>query len=368
MSVARRNYFYLLLSFLPLLSACGSRPNLLPITENPSPNKAYYSELLTFVENEVEKTPDDLQLRIKLAGYHQILSWPSEADANVEVILQMAPKDPQVMVLVADYYIHRNDFEKSWIYAQQADRLGSVHPSLSLIKAKYFHSQRNFGEASRYLNHYFETGGKLSEAFLVAAELELQAADIATALATLQSGIEANPGHLKMTSLLSELLAGRNEFRQLVSILENYSTLTGDQLTFRDMLLSGYFAAGDYKAASDLARSWPEPDENGIFEYGNLLLESSMPDSANWYADQLLASDSLSVEGRLLKGRYFDSRGRLGDAYNFYTAALALDSTNQIAREERGIVAGKIAYLRKIRQEQAAMPVFDIAPKKSDNQ
>lgn len=368
MSAARRNYFYLFLFLLPLLSACGSRPDLLPITEIPNPDKAYYNELLTFVENEVVKTPDDLGLRIKLAGYHQILGWPSEADANVEAILRMAPKDPQVMVLVADYYIHRNDFEKSWIYAQQADRLGSVHPSLSLIRAKYFHSQRNFQEASRYLSHYFETGGKLSEAYMVAAELALQTNDTATALTTLQSGIEANPGHLKMTSLLSELLALRGEFSRLVSVLDNYSSLTGDRLTFREMLLRGYFAAGDYKASAELARSWPEPAENGIFKYANLLLESSMSDSANWYADQLLAADSLSVEGRLLKGRYFDRRGRLGDAYNSYTAVLALDSSNQIAREERGIVAGKIAYLRKIREEQAAMPVFDIAPKKSDNQ
>tara|TARA_R110000744_G_scaffold23266_3_gene59079 strand:- start:324 stop:497 length:174 start_codon:yes stop_codon:yes gene_type:complete len=57
----------------------------------------------------------------------------------------------------------------------------------------------------------------------------------------------------------------------------------------------------------------------------------------------------------------------MGDAYNFYTSALALDSTNQIALEERGIVAGKIAYLRKLREQQAAMPVFDLTPKKSDN-
>lgn len=346
---------------------CSSPQSHLPITESPNPDQAYYSELLRMVEEKVEVQPDDLGLRIKLASYHQTLSWPAAADANIEAILRMAPKDPQAMVLVADYYIHKNDFERSWIYAQQADRLGSDHPSLSLIKSKYYYSKRDFDEAGRYLKNYFDTGGKLPEAFMVASELKLQKKDTAEALGILAKGIEANPGHAGMTRLEVRLLQRQGRLNELSALIERYSEATGDSTTYRNELLNAYFRSGSYKKASSLAGSWPSPGENGLFQYGSLLLESSMPDSASWYADKMLAEDSLSVEARLLKGRYYNRRGRLGDAYNFYTAALELDSTNQIALEERGIVIGKIAYLRKLKEQQAAMPVFDLTPKKSDN-
>ncbi|CAD5259874.1 MULTISPECIES: lipopolysaccharide assembly protein LapB [unclassified Imperialibacter] len=357
----------LILVSVMCMVGCSSPQASLPIADSPNPDKAYYSELLALVEDKVQEDPDNLGLRVKLASYHQTLEWPEVANGNIEAILRMAPKDPEVMVLVADYYIHRNDFERSWIYAQQADRLGSVHPSLSLIKSKYHYSRRDYSEAARYLDHYFDTGGKLPEAFLVAAELDLQKKDTTKALSVLERGVTANPGHKSMTRLLVALLGQRDQLTELVEVLEGYGKVTEDYSTYRGELLNAYFQAADYEKASRFAASWPESSENGLFEYGSLMLESSMSDSAFWYADRMIQQDSLSVPGRLLKARYFNRRGRMGDAYNFYTSALALDSTNQIALEERGIVAGKIAYLRKLREQQAAMPVFDLTPKKSDN-
>jgi len=357
----------LILLSVMCMMGCSSPQASLPIADSPNPDKAYYSELLALVEDKVQDDPDNLGLRVKLASYHQTLEWPEVANANIDAILRMAPKDPEVMVLVADYYIHRNDFERSWIYAQQADRLGSVHPSLSLIKSKYHYSRRNYSEAARYLNHYFDTGGKLPEAFLVAAELDLQKKDTTKALSILERGVAANPGHRSMTRLLVTLFEQRSQLTELVALLEDYGKVTDDYSTYRGELLGAYFKGADYDKASSFAENWPEPSENGLFEYGSLMLESSMSDSVFWYADRMIQQDSLSVPGRLLKARYFNRRGRMGDAYNFYTSALALDSTNQIALEERGIVAGKIAYLRKLREQQAAMPVFDLTPKKSDN-
>ncbi|MEQ8532533.1 MAG: hypothetical protein RIB86_11810 [Imperialibacter sp.] len=363
----QRTSLGLILFSVVCMVGCSSPPASLPIADSPNPDKAYYSELLALVEDKVLEDPDNLGLRVKLASYHQTLEWPEMANANIEAILRMAPKNPEVMVLVADYYIHRNDFERSWIYAQQADRLGSVHPSLSLIKSKYHYSRRNYSEAARYLNHYFDTGGKLPEAFLVAAELDLQKKDTTKALSVLEKGVAANPGHKSMTRLLVTLHEQRSQLTELVAVLEGYAEVTDDHRTYRAELLDAYFKAADYGKASGFAASWPEPSENGLFQYGSLMLESSMIDSAFWYAERMIQQDSLSVSGRLLKARYFNRKGRMGDAYNFYTSALALDSTNQIALEERGIVAGKIAYLRKLREQQAAMPVFDLAPKKSDN-
>ncbi len=367
MAPTRLKVCYLLISVAVLFEGCSSGRELLPITDSPNPDKKYYSELLTLAENAVQENPASLEPRIKLATYHQTLDWPAAADANIEAILRMAPKDPQVMVLVADYYIQKGDFERSWIYAQQADRLGSIHPSLSLIKSKYYYSRRNFKEASRYLGQYFESGGKLPEAYTVAAELELQNADTVSALAILQEGVTSNPGHPKMTSILASLYEIREEYAQLVSLIEGYANVTNDHLTYREDLLEAYFKAEAYQQASNLAYNWPETSEDGLFEYGNLLMEYSMYDSVNWYADRMIARDSLSVQARILKGRYFNIKGRLGDAYNYYNVALSIDSTNQIAVEERRIVAGKIAYLRKIRAEQAAMPEFNLTPKKSDN-
>lgn len=350
-----------------LLVSCGSHQPLTSIADNPVADKGYYDRLLALVASEVEAAPGDLALRVKLAGYHQTLDWPAAARENMEAILQMAPKDPQAMVLAADFYIHQNDFEKSWIYAQQADRLGSTHPSLSLIKARYQYARRNLRESATYLDHYFRSGGQLPEAYLLAAELQVSRRDTSRAVALLAKGVRDNPGQQKMVRLLADIYTQRHAYDSLTHLIETYSDATSDHVTFADRLLQGYFHAGELSQAAELAANWPGGREQGFFHYGSLLLETSMPDSANSYADRLIAMDSLSAPGYLLKARYFSRRGRLGDAYNNYSMVLKIDSAHQIAFEERGIVAGKIAYLRKVREEQAAMPVFDIAPKKSDN-
>lgn len=347
---------------------CGGDHKLRPIANVPKPGATYYEELQQVLEQQIAASPQDVDLRIKLAGYHQSLQWPPSSKSNLESILQEAPHDTRAIMLAADYYIHNNDFEKSWIYAQQADRLGISHPSIYLVKSRYYFHKRDFSEASRLLNHYFTRGGKLSEAYLLGAEMELQQKDSAAAIKFLSSGMREGPGDVRLVSLLSSLYASRRDFQSLAQTVEDYQAKTSDSATFRHSLLQAYFQASFFRKGAALASRWPEESENGLFVYGNLFLQTKMLDSANWYAVKILEEDSINIDGLLLKARYETGRGRNSEAYRLYTSILELDTTNQIARDERGLIMGKIAYLRKLREQQAAMPVFDIAPKKSENQ
>lgn len=351
-----------------LLSGCGETESLRMIQQPPLADKLYYGKLLEQVKSQIGQAPDNVDLRIKLAGYHQSLGWPDESDENMASLLRLAPQEPHVMVLAADYYISNGDFEKSWIYAQQADKLGSVHPSLSLIQAKYYLSRRNYKEASRFIEHYYQVGGDLPEAYEVGAELAKQAGDILKATSILLKGVDSNPGNTKLVAGLTAIYVAQGEMEGAVNLMENYQQITGDRSTFRNELLGAYFSLRSYERASRLAENWPVQEESGKFQYGQLFLESYMTDSANYYANQILEADSASTNGLLLKARYFHKRGRLGDSYNYYTSLLMLDDDNQIALRERGIVRGKIAYLRKLEEEKASIPAFDLTPKKTDNQ
>jgi len=354
--------------FSAVLAGCKGDEKLRPIAGIPKPNDTYFAELLQVLEEQIEVSPGDVDLRIKLAVYHQSLQWPSNSKGNLEAILQQAPRDTRAIMLAADYYIHNNDFEKSWIYAQQADKLGITHPSIYLIKSRYYYYKRDFNEASRLLNHYFTLGGKLSEAYLLGAEMELQQRDSAAAIKILKSGLQEGPGDVRLVSLLSGFYAVSGDYQSLAQTVEIYQAKTNDSATFRHPLLQAYFQTHSHQKGAALASQWPEESENGLFVYGNLFLDAKMLDSANWYATKILETDSASTDGFLLRARYEASRGRNSEAYRLYTSILELDSTHQIAHDERGMVMGKIAYLRKLREQQAAMPVFDIAPKKSENQ
>jgi len=360
--------FLIAFTFLTVLVGCKGDQKLRPIAGIPQPNNTYFAELLQVLEKQIEASPDDVDLRIKLASYHQSLQWPPSSKANLEAVLQQAPRDTRAIMLAADYYIHYNDFEKSWIYAQQADKLGITHPSIYLIKSRYYYYKRDFTEARRLLNHYFTLGGKLSEAYLLGAEMELQQRDSAAAIKLLTSGIQEGPDDVRLVSLLSGLYANSRDYQSLAQTIEVYQTKTNDSATFRYSLLQAYFKTSSFQKGADLASQWPEESENGLFVYGNLFLNAKMLDSANWYAARILETDSASADGFLLMARYEASLGRNSEAYRLYTSILELDTAHQIARDERGIVMGKIAYLRKLKEQQAAMPVFDIAPKKSENQ
>ena len=351
-----------------LLSGCGETESLRMIQVAPLADNQYYEKLLEQVHRQIGQAPDNVDLRIKLAGYHQSLGWPDQSNENMASLLRLAPKEPHVMVLAADYYISHGDFEKSWIYAQQADKLGSVHPSLSLIQAKYYLSARNYKEAARFIAHYYQVGGELPEAYEVGAELAKQAGDTLKAKSILLNGVESNPGNTKLVTALNAIYVARGELEEAVNLLESYQQMTGDRRTFRNALLGAYFKLKYYDRANRLAENWPVETESGKFQYGQLFLESYMTDSANYYANQILEADSASTNGLLLKARFFHKRERLGDSYNYYTSLLKLDDDHQIALRERGIVSGKIAYLRKLEEEKASIPAFNFTPKKTDNQ
>ncbi len=355
-------------AFSVALVGCRGDQKLRPIADIPQPGDTYFEELQQVLEEQIEVSPGNVDLRIKLAGYHQSLQWPSNSKGNLEAILRQAPQDTRAIMLAADYYIHNNDFEKSWIYAQQADKLGITHPSIYLIKSRYYYSKRDFTEAFRLLTHYFTLGGKLSEAYLLGAEMELQQRDSAAAIKLLSGGMQEGPGDVRLISLLTSLYANSRDYESLAQTVEVYQAKTNDSATFRHALLQAYFQTPDFQKAAALASHWPEDSENGLFVYGNFFLNTKMLDSANWYATKILETDSANTDGFLLRARYEASRGRNSEAYRLYTSILDLDSTHQIAYDERGMVMGKIAYLRKLREQQAAMPVFDIAPKKSENQ
>lgn len=349
------------------LGGCGNNPTLTPILEAPLADKSYYQKLLTQVESQIRQSPENVELRIKMADYHQSMAWPQDSEDNMLTLIKLAPKEPQVMMLAADYYINKGDFEQSWIYAQQANRLGSVHPSLSLIQAKYLLSRRNFKDASRLIEYYFTQGGSLPEAFAVGAELANQAGDTARARQILESGVQLNPGNFKLHSTLSEVYVAAGQPEKLADLIKNYQGKTNDRAAFRNELLGAYVSSRDFAAASRLAKNWPVSSESGELKYGNIFLESIMADSANYYADQILATDSTNTGAMLLKARYLSKRGRLNESYKYYSLILDQHPGDQIAMQEIGIVRGKIAYLRKIREEKAAIPVFDFAPKKSNN-
>lgn len=351
-----------------LLSACSGGRELRPIAGLPNADKAYYQKLAGKVQNDLTSRPEDAELRIKLAKYHQSMGWPAAAKENMTALLDLAPKEPRVMVLAADYYINQNDFEQSWVYAQAANKLGSVHPSLTLIQAKYHLSQRKFKEAARYIEQYYRQGGNLPEAYRVGAELALQASDTARARNILEEGVSSNPLNIALVTSLVDLYKQQGAYEAVAALVLDYQSKSRDRASFRTDLLQAYFQLQNFSAGSALVRDWPVATESPLALYGQMFLETQLADSASYYADQILSRDSTDTGGLLLKARYLHKRGRLRDAYAFYTTLLETDSAHQIAREERGIVIGKIAYLRKLREEKAAIPVFDFAPKRTNNQ
>ncbi|WP_109831038.1 tetratricopeptide repeat protein [Reichenbachiella versicolor] len=83
-------------------------------------------------------------------------------------------------------------------------------------------------------------------------------------------------------------------------------------------------------------------------------------DSVYFYSDMLLQVDSMNLYGLCSKADYFNDKGYFSSSVQYYEKVLSIDSLNEEARLGLSKVYGKIAYLRKIKEQKESLQLLEV--------
>ena len=117
---------------------------------------------------------------------------------------------------------------------------------------------------------------------------------------------------------------------------------------------------GDFNSARRIYRQL-DTRESNLF-LANQFSQERQYDSSIFYLDKVLSVDSSNAI-LIRKGQVMESRGWLTSAYFIYQQVIDNDPEDSIALAHSVNVGRKIAYLRRVKEEQELAPILKIEPK-----
>lgn len=349
-----------------LFQGCEKRFGNVPVqqmdiaAETPSQSiKVSSKQLSTFDINEL----------IQYLQMHERVDWENTSEEELLDWLSQYQKNAELLELVSDYYLAKEDLTKALHYNSMAEDYGANTTEFYKKRASIYAALGRNGLAIDYINKAVMINGNDPDIYLLKGEVYLSLGDSISALKYKLQAYQQDSSRLDIARDLAFLYAHARNYSQsraLVTLL-NEADYEATEINFLNVelyreeqknqeanqLLDEMLTAGDLVAGDSLI---------GFFE------QHTMYDSVIFYATKLLEIDSLNVGALEAKAISFDHKGYYASALQYYQHILAIDSLNEEGLEGVRKVKGKIAYLRKLRERREAIPTFDFASPNTRNE
>lgn len=364
-----RSWFNLALVVLlqiNLLSSCDQR-----FSASPLHDANYRTELplesIVLTEAEVsEFDADDLIQYLKL---HEQNNWIDTSEREMIGWLEKFENQIEVLELISDFYLSRDRIERALFYNTQAEEHGANSTEFYKKRAKIHMALGQYELAIDYINKAVTINGNDPDTYLSKGDVYMRLGDSASALQYKEQAFVRDSSRLDIAADLAHLYAstGENPKAMIISnmlIGKNYQL---KEMTYLNVEL--FRLAGQDLEANKLLKTLLNSNEvRAGMDLIDYFQQQNRYDSIVHYATKVLEFDSLNLLAMEAKAMTFDKKGYFTSALIYYHQMLGIDSLNKEALEGIRKVNGKIAYLRKLREQREAIPTFDFAsPKKETN-
>jgi tetratricopeptide (TPR) repeat protein len=347
------------LAIFLLCSSCFVSVKKTPITR-PEIDREYYLNSIEALEEALSDQPGYTPFIELQLSYYEQLGWPKSAEGAIERANQFLSSD--------------QDF-----FAQ---------------KIAYYRSNRLYGELIKSLERY-PTENELPLALQKdLTEALIQTGDTTQAKAMLERLVSKGDSTLvpfvfsgfksikdtagmvdtfiKNESLFSvqeisddilPLYVGKSQWSELIKLIKNKPQLLNQEY--------GKLAMAKGLVSLDSLRQAEQLLIGDTTWLGNLMLMDLYIDqykfvSASRIADQLIGTYPDSIMPFKKRAWLSDRRGYFELAIHYYEKALEIDSTDEEALSEIGLINKKIAYLRQQKEQNQIIPMFGIDSLKKD--
>ena len=293
-------------------------------------------------------------------------NWIHVSEAHVQDILKIN-NNAQVLEFIADYYLGQNDFKKAFEYNTEAESQGANSIDFYKKRAKILTAVGQYGLAVDYLNKAVMLNQNDPDMYLLKGDVYLKLGDSSSALRYKEQAFLNDSNRTDIGIDLAHIYASTRRYPEALKMAD-YMIENGVEVKSMTFLKAKQYRERQLDEEANAALS--ELLNSGFSQAGELLVSffnnQKEYDSVIYYSTKVLEIDSSNLMSLHSKAMAFDQKGYFASSLVYYEQLLALDSLNEEALEGIRKVKGKIAYLRKLREQREAIPTFDFASPKNE--
>ncbi|MEQ8338812.1 MAG: hypothetical protein RIA62_15745 [Cyclobacteriaceae bacterium] len=346
---------------LVLIIGCNAKIEKQEISSLDSAGNIYW-DAYEEVEKAYDNEPSDQLINQKLY-YLEKMGWPPMA---IEALNQARKRLGLDAGLVRKYILY---YEKNQQYAPMMELLDSWGKLNKLdeemmeanIRAHMLLAQKE--ETIELLNDYiYDYNQPDNEAFVASKFLKL--GDTLMSVYHYSKLQKMDPTHHDLVSLYVPILLKIKQPERARNIL-TASARSDTTFHTRLMLAKSLYQLGERRQAKGILFSYDKKE--ALDQMTRWYWQEELWDSTMFFVNKLIQVDS-SREALFMKASIYEERGALNSSLQLLNLLVALDSTDNLAREMAQDVSRKIAYLRELEQRRKT-PVPELSPKTSlDNE
>lgn len=287
-------------------------------------------------------------------------NWIGITEEEVFDIASKNSRNPDILTLVSSYHLSNGDIDKSQAFCDRVKKLGGKSIDYYILRSQIHAKKGENDIAIDQINRAILVNRFDPELYKEKGQLYLDFGDTLSAINYLKKSMLLDTTKLESCILIAQLFSQKRDYESASYWLERGLLFDANNMKLRFVQSDIYRSAGLDNEANEVLKHLLETGSPIAGErLLNFFVESSEYDSVLNYANQLIVLDSLNMSALLSKGVAFDRKGYFSSSLNYYEQALSVDSTNQEAIQGMHKVKGKIAYLRKIREQRESIPTFD---------
>lgn len=349
-----------------MLNSCDQRFANAPIFEAGNRPVTISKELLAGTVN--TKT-FELEDAIQYLRFHETQNWQDLSAKEINKWSELYNQSAEVLELVSDYYRTNDDLEKALHFNQLAEEKGAAGVDFYKKRAYLYKALGEYELAIDYINKAVRINGSDPDTYLTKGKVYLSMGDSLSALSNMQRAFANDSTRLDIGVDLAHLFVKAGQDLNAKMMIDYLVAQDYMSTALTHLLVRLYRRKGQDEDANRLLRNLLN---NGGTAAGvslvNYFREQNLLDSMILYSTTVLEQDTANLSAMEAKAYSFDRKGYYTSALIYYNQMLAIDSLNEEALEGIRKVNGKIAYLRKLREQKEAIPTFDFAaPIKRNN-
>lgn len=304
---------------------------------------------------------------IQYLKLHEQTQWSQISEEEINDWVVKFDQHPEVLELISDYYLNQENLDLAYLYNSMAETYGAKSADFYKKRAKIHAAMEKYGLAIDYINKAVMINGSDPDVYLSKGDIYLSLKDSASALSYREQAFAQDSSRLDIAKDLAYLFAGASKearSHELASWLIGQDYEVNDMVDLKATL---YRKSGQHALANLLLKTLLD---SGYTTAGHALVKHfrqiNQHDSIIYYATKVLQQDTINLSAMGAKAYSFDAKGYFSSALIYYNQMLNIDSLNEEALEGIRKVNGKIAYLRKLREQREAIPTFDFAAPKNE--
>ncbi|MDN5203608.1 tetratricopeptide repeat protein [Fulvivirgaceae bacterium BMA10] len=339
-----------------IMVGCDTKYSQNEIYIRPELDEEYYKTALSSVNRAIENRPSSADAHYKRALLLEALSDYKSAITNARKAIELNDGKPEYYLCLArNSYLDQN-IEGALKAAHQVENMQRGTAQLYRLIADLYQDQGNHSEALNYNNQLMRLSNKSSDHFQRGAILWSQG-DSIKAVESLKYSIDLDSTFEQSYDKLAQIYLLTHQYDSAHQFLDKAMALDGNDIDRIFTKGEIFKQEGKRDSALTAFRKILNIDSRhiaSVFEISQLFLEKYRYDSANFYANRILDLSPGDRRAKLMEARILDKRGFYNGAMQKYQELIEQDSTFNLAFQELEKLKRKVAYLRKLKEEQQA--------------